>query len=76
MDILIHLDDELARRLDRVAPARDRQRSRFIREAILKALWDLEEKSTEAAYRRQPQDGGFFDATAWESTSRRKKRKR
>ena len=76
MDVLIHLDDDLARRLERVAPARDRQRSRFIREAILKALWDLEEKNTESAYRRSPQESGFFEARAWEPAVRRKTRKR
>lgn len=76
MDILIHLDDDVAQRLERVAPARDRQRSRFIREAILKALWELEEKNTESAYRRSPQSEGFFDAAGWEPAPPRGKRKR
>ena len=36
--MLVEVDDELARRLERVAPARSRRRSEFIRRAILKAL--------------------------------------
>lgn len=65
--MLIELDDELARRLERVAPARSRRRSEFIRRAILTALWDIEEKATAEAYKRHPDDGDApFDPTVWE----------
>jgi predicted transcriptional regulator len=65
--LLVEVDDELARRLERVAPARSRRRSEFIRRAILKALWEVEEKATAEAYTRQP-DGPEtpFDPTVWD----------
>ena len=52
--ILIELDADTAARLERAAPARSRQRSEFIRNAIRRALWDIEEKQTRAAYLRNP----------------------
>jgi len=68
--LLIQVDDELADRLERVAPARSRRRSQFVREAILKALWAAEEQKTAEAYARVP-DGPdvYFDPTAWESAA-------
>ena len=66
--VLLQLDDELAERIERVAPARSRKRAEFIRKALLKALWDAEEDSTAEAYRRQP-DGTpepDFLAETWE----------
>jgi predicted transcriptional regulator len=65
--LLVEVDDELAGRLERVAPARSRRRSEFVRAAILKALWEAEELATAAAYARQPDssDAGF-DPTVWE----------
>jgi predicted DNA-binding protein len=50
--ILIELDDDTAAKLERVAPARSRRRSAFIRQAIWRALWELEEKEVRAAYLR------------------------
>ena len=44
--MLVELDDDVAARLERVAPARSRQRSEFIRNAIRRALWELEERAT------------------------------
>src|SRR5688500_14160887 len=63
---LIELDDELAGRLERVAPARSRRRSEFVRAAILKALWEAEEQATAEAYARQPDSpDAAFDAAVW-----------
>jgi predicted transcriptional regulator len=65
--LVIEVDDELAGRLERVAPARSRRRSEFVRAAILKALCEVEEKATAEAYARHPDspDAGF-DPALWE----------
>lgn len=79
--ILLEVDDETAARLDEVAPARSRKRSEFIRAAIRRALWELQEQATEAAYRQQPDsEPVYLDASAWEvhepkASYRRKGRK-
>jgi metal-responsive CopG/Arc/MetJ family transcriptional regulator len=52
--MLIQIDDELAVRLEKVAPSRSRLRSEFVRAALRKALWEIEERATAEAYRRQP----------------------
>jgi predicted transcriptional regulator len=52
--ILVELDPETAARLERAAPARSRRRSEFIRGAIRRALWELDERDTRAAYLRDP----------------------
>jgi predicted DNA-binding protein len=65
--LLIEVDDELANRLERVAPARSRRRSEFVRAAILKALWEAEEKATAEAYARHPDSPeAAFDPSVWE----------
>lgn len=66
--ILIELDDEMAEELERVAPARSRRRSEFIRTAIRHALWQLEERATAEAYRRKPDSAtdAYFDPSVWE----------
>jgi len=70
--VLLEIDDEMARRLDRVTPGRSRQRSEFIRNAIRRALWDLEEKATAEAYRRQPDaTTAYLEAAAWEPPPKR-----
>ena len=78
--ILVELDDDLANRLETVAPARSRQRSEFIRAAIGKALCEIEERRTAEAYRRRPDAAGdaYLDARVWEpaATYRRKKSSR
>jgi hypothetical protein len=51
-DMLLHLDAPMARALKRAAPKR--QRSRFVRLAIQKALMELEELNTRKAYEREP----------------------
>jgi predicted transcriptional regulator len=66
--LLVEVDDELAGRLERVAPARSRRRSEFVRAAFLKALWEAEEQATAEAYARHPDSpDAAFDSTAWES---------
>jgi predicted transcriptional regulator len=65
--LLVEVEDELASRLERVAPARSRRRSEFVRAAILKALWEVEEQATAEAYARQPDSPDApFDPTVWE----------
>jgi len=65
--VVIELDDETAERLEAVAPARSRRRSAFVRAAIRRALWEAEERATEAAYLRGPGDEpAFFDEGAWQ----------
>jgi len=65
--LLVEVDDDLAGRLERVAPARSRRRSEFVRAAILKALWEAEEQATAEGYARQPDSPDTaFDPAAWE----------
>jgi hypothetical protein len=64
--ILVQLDDYTAKLLEKVAPGRGRKRSRFIREAVIRALMDVVEERTKRAYERQrAQEGGWFDPAAW-----------
>jgi predicted transcriptional regulator len=75
--LLIELDDDVAARLEEVAPGRSRRRSEFIRNAIRRALWDLEEHATAEAYRRTPDaPEAYVDADAWEAPARRRRRVR
>ena len=69
--LLIELDDETAEKLERVAPARSRRRSQFVRTAIRRALWELEEQATAEAYRTQPDSGddAYVDAHVWDRES-------
>jgi predicted transcriptional regulator len=70
--MLIELDDEVAAKLEAVAPGRSRQRSEFVRRAIRRALWDLEEHATADAYRRLPDaaEPAYFSAEVWESPAK------
>jgi len=52
--ILIQVDDQIAKELDRVAPAAKRQRAEFIRRALLRAIVEAEEERTRQAYVRKP----------------------
>ncbi len=52
--ILIQLDDQTYRLLDRVAPAAKRRRAQFIRQALLEAAMAAEEARTRAAYQTKP----------------------
>ncbi len=77
--LLIEVDDEMAAALERLVPARSRRRSEFIRFAILRALWEREERLTQEAYARQPDSAAdaYFDAAVWapENKARRKVRR-
>jgi len=66
--LLIELDDETAEKLEHVAPARSRRRSQFVRTAIRRALWELEEQATAEAYRIQPDssEDAYVDARVWD----------
>jgi predicted transcriptional regulator len=72
--ILVEIDDQTAAELERVAPARSRQRSEFIRRALRRALWDEEERRTRDAYLRSPDTNAavYFEPEAWEATPRKK----
>ena len=59
--VLIQLDEVTLRALNRVAPARKRQRSEFIREAIRKAVREAEYAAIREAYRRQPDSSAEAD---------------
>jgi hypothetical protein len=78
--LLIELDDDVAAKLERVAPGRSRRRSDFIRQAIRRALWDLEEQATAEAYRRRPDtpNDAYVAPDAWEPQDppRRKRSRR
>lgn len=77
--MLIELDEEIAAKLEQVAPGRARRRSEFIRNAIRRALWELEEKATAEAYGRHPDSANevYLDPKVWEEHARpRRKRGR
>ena len=63
--IRVHLDDRTAERLEAAVPARTRKRSAFIRQAIARALLELAEHHTRAAYARVPDEKAVFNAAEW-----------
>ena len=75
--IIVELDDKTMERLDRVAPARARKRSQFIREAIRRALNERLEQVMEEAYREKPQDEGEpdLDPATWEAPPAKTRRR-
>ena len=76
--LLIEVDEDTVERLDKIAPARSRQRSAFIRTAIQRALWEIEERRTREAYTRWPDSAeeAYFDASVWETAQNRGPTKR
>jgi len=52
--LLIQLPDSTYRALNKVAPPAKRRRSKFVREAIEKAILDLEYEQIRKAYEAQP----------------------
>ncbi len=75
LQILVQLDPETAAGLERVAPARSRQRSEFVRAAIRRAIWDLEERRTAAAYAAAPDaEPAYLDASVWETPAEARKK--
>ncbi len=73
--LLVEIDAEMAAQLERVAPARSRRRSDFIRAAIRRALWDLEERATQEAYARTPDSAAdaYIDPAVWEPPAKRRR---
>lgn len=67
--ILVQLDDYMAKELERIAPGSARKRSKFIRNAIAKALLEVGEEVTRRSYEREPDDtpdeDWIFDASDW-----------
>jgi hypothetical protein len=76
--LIVELDDALARELERVAPARSRQRSAFVRAALRRALDQLAEDRMKEAYQAKPDnEPAHFDPRVWEAEKpRRTARKR
>jgi hypothetical protein len=78
--LIIELDDALARELERVAPARSRRRSSFVRAALRRALDEAAEARMAAAYKARPDvEPAHFDPRVWEpaaAASRSKRRGR
>jgi hypothetical protein len=65
--LIIELDEALARELERVAPARSRRRSAFVRAALRRALDEAAEARMAEAYRAQPDvEPAHFDPRVWE----------
>jgi predicted transcriptional regulator len=65
--LIVELDDSLSRELERVAPARSRRRSAFVRTALRRALDDLAEAQMAEAYKAQPDaEPAHFDPRVWE----------
>jgi hypothetical protein len=52
--LLVQLDEPTFELLNKVAPPTKRLRAQFIRRAVLKALMEVEEARTRAAYAAQP----------------------
>ena len=81
--IIIEIDEAMARELEAVAPARDRKRSEFVRQALRAALDRVAEERMRRAYEEQPDDteAAYLDPMAWEppgagpKSSPRKKRR-
>jgi Arc/MetJ-type ribon-helix-helix transcriptional regulator len=71
MQVLIELDAATAKRLEKAVPARSRKRSEFIRAAIRKALWEIEERATARAYAQKPDvEAPAFDPQLWQPRRR------
>jgi Arc/MetJ-type ribon-helix-helix transcriptional regulator len=67
--ILLEIDNATLARLERVAPSRSRKRSEFLRAAIQRALWEIEERETRAAYLQTPDTDAeaALDPSTWEA---------
>jgi len=65
---LIELGERDARDLERVAPAKSRKRSEFVRLAIRRAIDLALDRDTEAAYARRPLPSGISpgDLEGWD----------
>lgn len=65
--ILVQVDDYTARLLDEVAPGRSRKRSKFIRDAVIRALLEVVDVKTRQAYERagHERETWRFDPFEW-----------
>jgi len=69
--IRVQLDDRIAELLEAAVPARTRKRSAFIRQATARALLEIAEHHTRAAYARAPAEEAAVHAVGWPMRSRR-----
>jgi Arc/MetJ-type ribon-helix-helix transcriptional regulator len=75
--LIVELDEPLARELERVIPARSRRRSAFVRAALRRALDELAEARMAEAYRSFPDvEPAHFDPRVWEKDAARKPSRR
>jgi predicted transcriptional regulator len=77
--LIVELDERLARELESVAPARSRRRSAFVRSALRRALDQAADARMAAAYQALPDtEPAHFDPRVWEpqTTARRSRRRR
>ena len=78
--LIVELDEALARDLERAAPAHLRRRSSFVRAAIRRALDEVMDARMAQAYKEQPDvEPAHFDPRLWEGRAaakapRRKRR--
>jgi hypothetical protein len=70
--LLIEIDDQCARDLERVAPVKTRKRAEFVRLAIRRAIDLALDRATQEAYRLQPLSGSVLegDLTGWDEQNR------
>jgi predicted transcriptional regulator len=61
--MLIQVDDEVYAMLNRVAPPAKRTRARFVRNALIQAIMEAEERKTRSAYLSHPDSEA--DADDW-----------
>ena len=78
VQLIVELDDGLARELEAVAPARARRRSEFVRQALRAALDRAAEAKIREAYRKQPDDAEpeSFDPNEWGTSEIRPRARR
>jgi hypothetical protein len=75
--LIVELDEALARELERAAPARSRRRSSFVRAALRRALDELVDARIAEAYRAQPDaEPAHFDPRLWEPAPAKRARRR
>jgi Arc/MetJ-type ribon-helix-helix transcriptional regulator len=75
--VIVEVDDETAAKLESVASGKSRKRSEFIRAAVRRALWELEERKTREAYLREPDSAVdvYIEPAVWEARPKTRRRK-
>ena len=75
--LTVELSEQLARELERAAPARSRLRSSFVRAALRRALDELADRRMTEAYKAQPDvEAAHFDPCLWEAAAALRSRPR